>query len=147
MYGERVWTRPGFAKVSTHPSEEEVIAIHSGTDYLVHMLGLSPGFYLFRWYGPIAYITPRLSSMILIPGRLCGGIAGEQTGTYPSDLVRMANHRANTSNHGRYVSKEEAALLSAGASACVLRANRMNRNIIVLKRCDYVPVMYEVGGR
>ncbi len=64
-------------------SKEEVIKIHTGTDYLVYMLGFMPGFtYLGGMSGKIA--TPRLESprLKILPGSV--GIAGKQTGMYPS---------------------------------------------------------------
>ncbi len=61
---------------------EEVIAIHSGTDYLVYMMGFSPGFpYLGGLSSKIA--TPRLESpRAEIPGGSVG-IAENQTVIYP----------------------------------------------------------------
>lgn len=65
-------------------SEQEVIDIHTGTDYLVYMLGFAPGFtYLGGLDERIA--TPRLSSPRLKIPAGSVGIAGTQTGTYPSD--------------------------------------------------------------
>lgn len=63
---------------------DEVIKIHTGTDYLVYMLGFTPGFtYLGGMSKKIA--TPRLSSpRAKIPAGSVG-IAGEQTGMYPSE--------------------------------------------------------------
>lgn len=64
-------------------SKEEVINIHTGTDYLVYMLGFMPGFtYLGGMSEKIA--TPRLESprLQIFPGSV--GIAGKQTGMYPS---------------------------------------------------------------
>ena len=64
-------------------SKEEVIKIHTGTDYLVYMLGFMPGFtYLGGMSEKIA--TPRLESprLQIYPGTV--GIAGKQTGMYPS---------------------------------------------------------------
>lgn len=63
-------------------SEQEVIDIHSGVDYLVYMMGFLPGFtYLGGLDERIA--TPRLSSprVKIEPGSV--GIAGTQTGMYP----------------------------------------------------------------
>ncbi len=65
-------------------SEEDVVKIHTGTDYLVYMLGFIPGFtYLGGMDKRIA--TPRLKTprTKIIAGSV--GIAGEQTGIYPSD--------------------------------------------------------------
>lgn len=64
-------------------SKEEVIKIHTATDYLVYMLGFMPGFtYLGGMSEKIA--TPRLESprLQILPGSV--GIAGKQTGMYPS---------------------------------------------------------------
>lgn len=64
-------------------SKEEVIDIHTGRDYLVYMLGFMPGFtYLGGMSEKIA--TPRLESprLQIYPGSV--GIAGKQTGMYPS---------------------------------------------------------------
>lgn len=65
-------------------SPEEVIEIHSGTDYLIYMLGFTPGFpYLGGMSEKIA--TPRLENpRTVIPGGSVG-IAGSQTGIYPID--------------------------------------------------------------
>lgn len=77
---------PDLAYVAQHASlsEDEVIRIHTGTDYLVYMLGFSPGFtYLGGLDARIA--TPRLESpRVKIPAGSVG-IAGSQTGMYPSE--------------------------------------------------------------
>jgi inhibitor of KinA len=61
---------------------DEVIAIHSGTDYRVYMLGFAPGFpYLGGMDERIA--TPRLASpRVRVPAGSVG-IADTQTGVYP----------------------------------------------------------------
>ena len=84
VYGGEFGPDLSFVASHNHLSEDEVISIHSGTDYLVYMLGFIPGFtYLGGMDLRIA--TPRLSSpRTLIPAGSVG-IAGEQTGTYPSD--------------------------------------------------------------
>ncbi len=63
-------------------TEEEVIALHSGTDYLVYMMGFTPGFtYLGGMPEKIA--TPRLQTpRTAIPAGSVG-IAERQTGVYP----------------------------------------------------------------
>lgn len=61
---------------------QEVVKIHSQTDYLIYMLGFTPGFpYLGGMDARIA--APRLESpRVRIPAGSVG-IAGEQTGVYP----------------------------------------------------------------
>jgi len=63
-------------------TSDEVIAIHSGTDYRVYMLGFAPGFpYLGGMDERIA--TPRLASpRVRVPAGSVG-IAETQTGVYP----------------------------------------------------------------
>jgi inhibitor of KinA len=75
---------PDLAFVAAHAglAEAEVIAIHAGTDYLVYMMGFSPGFtYLGGLSERIA--TPRLGTpRTAIPAGSVG-IAQRQTGIYP----------------------------------------------------------------
>ncbi len=75
---------PDLTFVASHNklSEDEVVRIHSGTDYLVYMMGFSPGFpYLGGMSERIA--TPRLKTpRTAIPAGSVG-IAQTQTGIYP----------------------------------------------------------------
>jgi KipI family sensor histidine kinase inhibitor len=66
----------------THCSAAEVIALHSGREYLVYMLGFTPGFcYLGGMDERLE--TPRLAEpRTHIPAGSVG-IAGKQTGVYP----------------------------------------------------------------
>nr|WP_312576831.1 5-oxoprolinase subunit PxpB [Sedimentibacter sp.] len=77
---------PDIENVALHNqiSAEEVIKIHTSSEYLIYMLGFTPGFpYLGGMNKKIA--TPRLSApRTKIPGGSVG-IAGEQTGIYPID--------------------------------------------------------------
>ena len=75
---------PDLDNVCTHNglTPEEVIAIHSGREYLIYMLGFTPGFpYMGGMDERIA--TPRLKTpRTAIPAGSVG-IAGAQTGVYP----------------------------------------------------------------
>ncbi len=75
---------PDLSFVASHNglTEEEVIAIHTATPYLVYMIGFTPGFpYLGGMSEKIA--TPRLAQpRTKIPAGSVG-IAGSQTGFYP----------------------------------------------------------------
>lgn len=63
-------------------TEQDVIAIHSGRDYRVFMLGFTPGFpYLGGMDSRIA--TPRRAQPRVKIAAGSVGIAGEQTGIYP----------------------------------------------------------------
>ncbi|MGI6093573.1 MAG: 5-oxoprolinase subunit PxpB [Veillonellaceae bacterium] len=65
-------------------SVDEVIAIHTSTDYLIYMLGFTPGFtYLGGMSEKIA--TPRLKTPRTKIPKGSVGIAGNQTGMYPID--------------------------------------------------------------
>ena len=77
---------PDLETVAAHNgmSAEDVIRIHSGAEYLIYMLGFTPGFsYMGGMDESIA--TPRLKTpRVLIPAGSVG-IAGKQTGIYPID--------------------------------------------------------------
>jgi KipI family sensor histidine kinase inhibitor len=63
-------------------SVEEVVAIHSGAEYLVYFLGFSPGFpYLGGM--PEAIATPRLARPRRMVPAGSVAIGGSQTGVYP----------------------------------------------------------------
>ncbi len=82
VYGGEYGPDLGFVAGSLGLSEEEVIHIHSGRDYLIYMCGFSPGFsYLGSLDKRIA--TPRLETpRIRVPAGSVG-IAEGQTGIYP----------------------------------------------------------------
>lgn len=75
---------PDLPNIAEHNgiTEEEVVAIHTSGEYLIYMLGFTPGFpYLGGMSKKIA--TPRLKTpRTKIPAGSVG-IAGEQTGIYP----------------------------------------------------------------
>jgi len=75
---------PDLPVVASHNSlgEREVIEIHSGTEYLVYMMGFSPGFPYLGGMSP-RIATPRLKTpRTAIPAGSVG-IAQQQTGIYP----------------------------------------------------------------
>jgi inhibitor of KinA len=77
---------PDLQAVAEHAglSTEEVVRLHSEGDYLVYMIGFSPGFpYLGGMSERIA--APRLATPRLAVPAGSVGIAGNQTGIYPSE--------------------------------------------------------------
>lgn len=143
VYGGEFGPDLGFVASHNNLTEDEVVAIHSGTDYLVYMLGFIPGFtYLGGMDSRIA--TPRLSSpRTLIPAGSVG-IAGEQTGTYPSDSPGGWQIIGRTPVTMYDMSKEQAALLSAGDYVRYVPIDEAEYNRIKALGADYVPSMYEV---
>ncbi len=82
--GEEMGPDRGFVAEHNHKTEQEVIDIHTSTEYLIYMLGFTPGFtYLGGMSEEIA--APRLQQpRVKIPAGSVG-IAGSQTGVYPID--------------------------------------------------------------
>ncbi|WP_372714251.1 5-oxoprolinase subunit PxpB [Ilyobacter sp.] len=84
LYGEEAG--PDLEEVAKHNglSIEDVIKIHSSGEYLIYMLGFTPGFpYLGGMDEKIA--TPRLAKPRLKIPAGSVGIAGSQTGIYPME--------------------------------------------------------------
>ena len=82
LYGGEHGPDLEFVAQNAGMAESEVIALHSGTDYLVYTMGFSPGF---PYLGGLdmRLHTPRLSTpRTLIPAGSVG-IAETQTGVYP----------------------------------------------------------------
>lgn len=84
VYGKEYGQDIEFVANHNNITVDEVIKIHTSTDYLVYMLGFIPGFtYLGGMSDKIA--TPRLASPRAKIDGGSVGIAGTQTGTYPTD--------------------------------------------------------------
>ena len=143
VYGGEFGPDLGFVASYNHLSEAEVVSIHSGTDYLVYMLGFIPGFtYLVGMDPRIA--TPRLSSpRTLIPAGSVG-IAGEQTGTYPSDSPGGWQIIGRTPVTMYDMSKEQAALLQAGDYVRYVSIDENEFHRVKSLGMEYIPSIYEI---
>lgn len=77
---------PDMAFIAEHAglTEEEVIKIHTSSDYLIYMLGFLPGFCYLGGLDERLH-TPRLASPRLKIEAGSVGIGGSQTGIYPMD--------------------------------------------------------------
>ena len=143
VYGGEFGPDLRFVASHNHLSEDEVISIHSGTDYLVYMLGFIPGFsYLGGMDSRIA--TPRLSSPRTVIPAGSVGIAGEQTGTYPSDSPGGWQIIGRTPVTMYDMSKAQAALLKAGDYVRYVPIDESEFHRIKALGTDYVPVIREV---
>ncbi len=92
---------------------ERVIEIHSAVDYRVYMLGFTPGFpYLGGMDRRIA--TPRLAKPRLNIAAGSVGIAGQQTGIYPSESPAGWRIIGRTPLKLYDAERDEPALLKAG---------------------------------
>lgn len=143
VYGGEFGPDLSFVASHNHLSEDEVISIHSGTDYLVYMLGFIPGFTYLGGMDP-RIATPRLSSpRTLIPAGSVG-IAGEQTGTYPSDSPGGWQIIGRTPVTMYDMSKAQAALLNAGDYVRYVPIDESEFHRIKALGTEYVPVIREV---
>ena len=77
---------PDMANLVEHSglSEKEIIEIHSGSDYLIYMLGFLPGFPYLGGLDERIHIPRLANPRIKIPAGSVG-IGGAQTGIYPLD--------------------------------------------------------------
>ena len=143
VYGGEFGPDLSFVASHNHLSEDEVVSIHSGTDYLVYMLGFIPGFTYLGGMDP-RIATPRLSSpRTLIPAGSVG-IAGEQTGTYPSDSPGGWQIIGCTPVTMYDMSKKQAALLRAGDYVRYVPIDDTEFYRIKSLGSAYVPVVHEV---
>lgn len=92
---------------------DEVVALHSGTDYLVHAIGFVPGF---PYLGglPRKLATPRRASPRRVVPAGAVGIGGEQTGVYPLATPGGWNLIGRTPARLFEPSRGDPALLRAG---------------------------------
>ena len=73
-----------FLATHHHISVREVVRLHTGREYIVYMMGFTPGFaYMGKLNDMIA--TPRLETPRVQVSAGSVGIAGSQTGIYPID--------------------------------------------------------------
>lgn len=143
VYGGEYGPDLGFVASYNHLSEAEVVSIHSGTDYLVYMLGFIPGFTYLGGMDP-RIATPRLSSpRTLIPAGSVG-IAGEQTGTYPSDSPGGWQIIGRTPVTMYDMSKEQAALLQAGDYVRYVSIDENEFHRVKSLGMEYIPSIYEI---
>lgn len=143
VYGGEFGPDLGFVASHNHISEDEVVSIHSGTDYLVYMLGFIPGFTYLGGMDP-RIATPRLSSpRTLIPAGSVG-IAGEQTGTYPSDSPGGWQIIGRTPVTMYDMSKKQAALLQAGDYVRYVSIDENEFHRIKSLGMEYIPSIYEI---
>lgn len=143
VYGGEFGPDLSFVASHNHLSEDEVISIHSGTDYLVYMLGFIPGFTYLGGMDP-RIATPRLSSPRTVIPAGSVGIAGEQTGTYPSDSPGGWQIIGRTPVTMYDMSKAQAALLNAGDYVRYVPIDESEFHRIKALGTDYVPVIREV---
>ena len=143
VYGGEFGPDLGFVASYNHLSAAEVVSIHSGTDYLVYMLGFIPGFTYLGGMDP-RIATPRLSSpRTLIPAGSVG-IAGEQTGTYPSDSPGGWQIIGRTPLTMYDMSKKQAALLRAGDYVRYVPIDENEFHRIKSLGMEYIPSIYEI---
>ena len=143
IYGGEYGPDLGFVASHNHISEAEVVSIHSGADYLVYMLGFIPGFTYLGGMDP-RIATPRLSSpRTLIPAGSVG-IAGEQTGTYPSDSPGGWQIIGRTPVTMYDMSKKQAALLRAGDYVRYVSIDENEFHRIKSLGMEYIPSIYEI---
>jgi inhibitor of KinA len=83
-YGGEAGPDLDFVASQHHISAQEVVRIHASREYIVYMMGFTPGF---PYMGKLdnAIVTPRLETPRTRVTAGSVGIAGEQTGIYPID--------------------------------------------------------------
>lgn len=106
---------PDLERVCTHNnlSKEEVINIHGKNEYLVYMIGFTPGF---PYLGGMdkALSTPRLEAPRKKIWKGSVGIAGDQTGIYPLESPGGWNIIGRTPLSLFDMNSEDKSLIKAG---------------------------------
>ena len=139
---------PDLDYVANHAklTREEVIKIHSEPEYLIYMLGFTPGFpYLGGMDERIA--TPRLTSpREKIPAGSVG-IAGKQTGVYPMDTPGGWQIIGNTPLPLYDPRKKRPILLDAGMHVKFVPVTEKEYHQIrdMVEDGVYVPKIYKGG--
>ena len=114
LYGGEAGPDLDFVAEHAGKTPEEVIKIHTSTEYLIYMLGFTPGFPYLGGMDPSIAAPRRKEPRIHIPAGSVG-IAGEQTGVYP--IVSPGGWQLIGRTPLRLFDpqKEQPILLSAGA--------------------------------
>lgn len=73
----------GLVAATTGRSEQEVVRRHTAPEYLVAFLGFSPGFAYLVGLDPALHVPRRATPRTRVPAGSVG-LAGDQTGVYPS---------------------------------------------------------------
>ena len=120
-------------------SEHDVIKIHSGTDYLVYMLGFIPGFAYLGGMSP-RIATPRLQTPRQSIPAGSVGIAGEQTGIYPSQSPGGWQIIGRTPLVMYDLERESPSLLSAGQYVRYVPIDKEVFHSIKASSHEYTPV-------
>lgn len=147
LYGGEEGPDLGFVAEHNHKTPQEVIDIHTGTEYLIYMLGFTPGFtYLGGMSDEIA--TPRLTSpRVKIPGGSVG-IAGAQTGIYPIDSPGGWQLIGKTPVKPYDPARETPILLSAGQYVKFRAIDRAEYDAIAkqVEAGSFTPRVYDKEG-
>ncbi|MDD4599909.1 Kinase A inhibitor [bioreactor metagenome] len=129
-------------------SVEEVIAIHTETEYLIYMLGFTPGF---TYLGGMSekIVTPRLKIPRTTIPKGSVGIAGAQTGIYPIDSPGGWQLIGRTPLLLYDPSQDIPVLLQAGDYVRFVPINASQYHLLEsqIRSGEYRPVTYEMDRR
>jgi inhibitor of KinA len=102
---------------------DEVVALHSDTEYLVYMVGFMPGFAYLGGLSP-RLVTPRRPSPRTAVPAGSVGIGGQQTGVYPLESPGGWNLIGRTPVAMFDITRNEPTLLAAGDRVRFCRISR-----------------------